>query len=149
METSFFTPVLVSFGISVLLCPVFIPFLRRLHIGQQIRENGPKEHLKKTGTPTMGGIVILLAVLFTSLGYAWNYPDIIPVLFATLGFGLVGFLDDYIKVVKKRSLGLKPVQKLLLECIVTAVFAVTVWAGELVRQACCFRFQAVLSRACI
>lgn len=115
--------VLLSFGISVILCPVVIPFLRKLKFGQFVREEGPKEHLKKTGTPTMGGLIILCSVVLTSLLYIEYYPEIVPVLFVTLGFGLIGFLDDYIKVVMKRSLGLKPWQKLGLQIMITGVFA--------------------------
>ena len=115
-------PVLISFLISVVLCPILIPFLRKLKFGQTVRDEGPASHLKKNGTPTMGGLVILFSVLITSLIYVGRYPDIIPVLFMTLGFGIIGFLDDYIKVVKKRSLGLTPLQKIVLQFIVTAVF---------------------------
>lgn len=115
-------PVVISFGISVVLCPVIIPFLRKLKFGQYVRDDGPESHLKKAGTPTMGGLVILVSILLTSLIYIKKYPDIIPVLFMTLGFGIIGFLDDYIKVVMKRSLGLKPMQKMLGQFIVTAIF---------------------------
>ncbi len=116
-------PVLLSFGISVLMGPVVIPFLRRLKIGQTIRDDGPETHLKKAGTPTMGGLMILTAVVVTSLFYIKDYPNIIPILFLTLGFGLIGFLDDYIKVVLKRSLGLRAWQKMALQILVTGIFA--------------------------
>ena len=123
METRMIISVLMSFAISVILCPIVIPFLKRLKFGQYVREEGPKEHLKKSGTPTMGGLIILASVVVTSLVFIGKYPNVIPVLFMTLGFGLIGFLDDYIKVVMKRSLRLKPWQKLVLQFIVTAVFA--------------------------
>lgn len=116
-------PVIISFGISVLLGPVIIPFLRKLKVGQTERTEGPQSHLKKSGTPTMGGILFLASVVITSLLYMKGYPKILPILFATLGFGLIGFLDDYIKVVLKRSMGLRPWQKMLGQIIVTAVFA--------------------------
>lgn len=115
-------PILISFGISAVCAPILIPFLRKLKVGQTERGEGPQSHLKKSGTPTMGGIVILLAVTITSLIYVKDYPKIVPVLFLTLGFGLVGFIDDYIKVVLKRSLGLKAWQKMLGQLIVTSVF---------------------------
>ena len=115
-------PVLISFLVSVVLCPILIPFLHKLKFGQTVRDEGPQSHLKKNGTPTMGGLVILASILLTSLIYVRKYPDIIPVLFMTLGFGLIGFLDDYIKVVKKRSLGLTPIQKMALQFLVTIVF---------------------------
>lgn len=94
-------PVIISFGISVVLGPIVIPFLRRLKVGQTEREDGPKSHLKKTGTPTMGGILFLASVVITSLLYIQEFPKILPILFLTLGFGLVGFMDDYIKVDRK------------------------------------------------
>ena len=116
--------VLISFGISVIMCPVLIPFLKRLKLGQYIRDEGPKKHLKKSGTPTMGGLVILCSVVITSLMYVEYYPKIIPVLFMTLGFGLIGFLDDYLKIVMKRSMGLTPSQKMGLQLVMTTIFAV-------------------------
>lgn len=122
MNSVILISVLVSFAISVLLGPVVIPFLRRLKIGQTERTEGPESHLKKNGTPTMGGILILISVVITSLLFAWDYPRIIPVLFLTLGFGLVGFLDDYIKVVLRRSMGLRAWQKFALQILVTGIF---------------------------
>lgn len=122
MNSVILISVLVSFAISVLLGPVVIPFLRRLKIGQTERTEGPESHLKKNGTPTMGGILILVSVVITSLLFVRDYPRIIPVLFLTLGFGLVGFLDDYIKVVLKRSMGLRAWQKFALQILVTGIF---------------------------
>lgn len=122
MDSTVFYPVLIAFGINVILCPIFIPFLTRLKFGQYVREDGPKSHIKKAGTPTMGGIIILVSIIITSLIFAKSNPEIIPILFATVGFGIIGFLDDYIKVVMKRSLGLKPLQKILGQIIVTSVF---------------------------
>ena len=115
-------PVIIAFVICVCLCPIFIPFLRRLKFGQYIREEGPESHHKKSGTPTMGGLIILISVVVTSLLFVKDYPTIIPILFTTIGFGLIGFLDDYIKVVMKRNLGLKAWQKLLGQLLVTSVF---------------------------
>ena len=116
-------PVIISFAVSVILSPVIIPFLKKWKAGQTVRDDGPKTHLKKSGTPTMGGIIILLSVVSTSILYVRDYPKILPVLFLTLGFGIIGFLDDYIKVVLKRSMGLTPLQKLLGQFIVTGIFA--------------------------
>lgn len=115
-------PIIISFIISVVLCPIFIPFLKRLKFGQYVRDEGPKSHLKKSGTPTMGGIVILISIVITSLFFLKDNKDIIPILFATIGFGIIGFLDDYIKVVMKRSMGLKPWQKMIGQLIVTSIF---------------------------
>lgn len=115
-------PVLVSFAISLVLGPVIIPFLRKLKMGQTERVEGVQSHLKKAGTPTMGGIIFLIAAVVTSLFYVKDYPSIIPILFLTLGFGIIGFLDDYLKVVLRRSDGLLPWQKFLLQVIVTGIF---------------------------
>lgn len=123
MSKSVVIPVLISFGLSLLLGPIIIPFLRKLKMGQTEREEGVKSHLKKAGTPTMGGIIILTSVVITSLLYVKDYPRIIPVLFLTIGFGLIGFLDDFLKVVMKRSDGLFPKQKMALQIVVTAIFA--------------------------
>lgn len=123
MDYKIFIPVLVSFELSAIMGPVIIPVLRNLKMGQTEREEGVKEHLKKAGTPTMGGVIILLSILITSLLYIRSNPQIIPVLFVTIGFGLIGFLDDYLKVVMKRSDGLFPKQKMALQIIVTAIFA--------------------------
>lgn len=123
MDYTIIIPVLTAFGLSALMGPVVIPFLRKLKMGQTEREEGVQSHLKKAGTPTMGGIIILVSVALTSVFYIKDYPKIIPILFVTLGFGLIGFLDDYLKVVMKRSDGLFPKQKMALQILVTAVFA--------------------------
>ncbi len=123
MSSHVVIPVLISFAVSLVLGPVVIPFLRKLKMGQTEREDGVQSHLKKAGTPTMGGIIILAGIIVTSLFYVKDYPKIIPVLFLTVAFGLIGFLDDYLKVVMKRSDGLYPMQKMALQIIVTAVFA--------------------------
>ncbi len=116
-------PMLTSFGLSVLLGPVVIPFLKRLKVGQMVREDGPYTHLKKSGTPTMGGILILVSVAVTTVLYVGRYPKILPVFFLTLGFGLIGFFDDYLKIVKRNSVGLRPWQKMLGQILVTGMFA--------------------------
>lgn len=116
-------PILIAFVITTVLGPIVIPILRRLKVGQTEREE-LKSHQVKNGTPTMGGIIIIASVIITSLLYMGKYPKILPVMFLTLGFGIIGFLDDYLKVVLKRSDGLLPWQKMLLQIIVTGVFAV-------------------------
>ncbi len=123
MNSTILMSVIISFAISVFIGPVGIPFLRRLKVGQTEREEGPQSHLKKNGTPTMGGILILISVVITSLFFVKDYPKILPILFLTMGFGMVGFLDDYIKVVLKRSMGLRAWQKMLLQIVVTGIFA--------------------------
>ena len=123
MDYKVFIPVLISFALSAIMGPVIIPILRRMKMGQTEREEGVKEHLKKAGTPTMGGVIILLSVVLTSVFYIGSHPKIIPILFVTLGFGIIGFIDDYLKVVMKRSDGLFPKQKMALQILVTAIFA--------------------------
>ena len=114
--------IIIAFAISAILCPIVIPFLHRLKFGQQVREEGPESHLKKQGTPTMGGLIILTSIIITSLFYVKDYPKIIPILFVTVGFGIVGFLDDYLKVVLKRSDGLLAWQKMICQIVITAIF---------------------------
>ena len=123
MDYEIVIPVLISFAISAILGPIVIPFLKRLKVGQTERKE-LESHLKKNGTPTMGGLMILASIIITSLFYVKDYPRIIPILFMTVGFGVIGFLDDYLKVVLRRSDGLFPWQKMILQFIVTTVFAV-------------------------
>lgn len=111
-----------AFAIVLILAPFAIPFFLRLKVGQTVRDDGPQSHLKKTGTPTMGGIMFLVASFVPSLFFLDEYPAVAPVLALTLGMGLVGFMDDYIKVVLKRSMGLKAWQKLLLQFLITTAF---------------------------
>ncbi|TWI55777.1 phospho-N-acetylmuramoyl-pentapeptide-transferase [Halalkalibacter nanhaiisediminis] len=126
LERTLLLTLILSFIIAVILSPLFIPFLRRLKFGQSIREEGPKSHQKKSGTPTMGGIVIVLSILITSLFISLQLlsfsPEILLLLLVTVGFGLVGFLDDYIKVVKKRNLGLTSKQKLVGQLVISILF---------------------------
>ena len=98
--------VMLSFAISVLLGPVVIPLLRKLKAGQTVRDDGPQTHLKKTGTPTMGGILILVSIAAVSLLFLKDYPHMAPVLFLTFGFGLVGFLSMFAAFALLRGLWL-------------------------------------------
>lgn len=123
MNKSNVMAVMVSFFVSALAGPVLIPFLRWLKCGQTVRDDGPAAHLKKSGTPTMGGILILFSVTVTSVLFIRDYPRIAPVLFLTVGFGMVGLMDDYIKVVCRRSMGLTAWQKLFGQLTVTCIFA--------------------------
>ena len=110
-----------GFVLSSFLGPKIIPLLQRLKIGQSIREDGPSSHLAKSGTPTMGGIIFLVAfVAATSIAVGLS-ADIGIIIFSTLGFGAVGFMDDYIKVVKKRNLGLRAYQKIIGQFIIAMV----------------------------
>lgn len=114
---------IISFVLSAFLGPVMIPYLRRLKVGQTIREDGPEAHLIKNGTPTMGGVIFLVSTIAASLFFMKSYSKIIPVLIMMVGFGLIGFIDDFIKVVLKRSMGLRAWQKFLLQFILTCLFA--------------------------
>ncbi|MBW4828908.1 MAG: phospho-N-acetylmuramoyl-pentapeptide-transferase [Clostridiaceae bacterium] len=116
--------IIISFIITVILGPILIPVLRKMKIGQSIREEGPKTHYKKSGTPTMGGIIMMIGLLITVLTSGILNRDIYILLLSTFGFGLIGFIDDYIKVVKRRSLGLKPYQKLIGQFILAALLAI-------------------------
>lgn len=128
--TDIVIPLLAAFAISVGLSPFVIPFLRKLKIGQTERTEGVQSHLKKAGTPTMGGLIILISILVTCLFFVKDYPRVIPVLFLTLGFGIIGFLDDYLKVVLRRSDGLLPKQKMACQIIITTIFVVYIFQME-------------------
>ena len=113
---------LVAFGVALLLGIIILPILRKLKVSQQERAEGPKSHLNKKGTPTMGGIIAIIAITLLSLGVMLIYyknkqvdviKGIIPLLFATLGFGIVGFIDDFKKMILKNTEGLKPSYKML------------------------------------
>lgn len=125
-EKVIFFTILLGFLITVLISPFFIPFLRRLKFGQSIREEGPKSHQKKTGTPTMGGLMIIFSIVVTTLVMInkFSEPTIKTylLLLVLVGFGLLGFLDDFIKVVMKRNLGLTSRQKLLGQIIISLIF---------------------------
>ncbi|MFJ3387118.1 phospho-N-acetylmuramoyl-pentapeptide-transferase [Lysinibacillus sp. NPDC086135] len=116
----------LAFIVTVILAPISIPLLRRLKFGQSIREEGPQSHMKKAGTPTMGGIIFLLAIILTAVGVG-SFLDLfttytVVLLLVLVGFGLIGLLDDSLKVVFKRNLGLTSIQKLIGQ-IVIAVLA--------------------------
>ncbi|NOU95404.1 phospho-N-acetylmuramoyl-pentapeptide-transferase [Paenibacillus sp. LMG 31456] len=113
-----------AFVLAVIMGPLFIPLLKRLKFGQQIRSDGPQGHLKKAGTPTMGGTIILLALALVVLRFADKSIETVILLIATLGYGLIGFLDDYIKILLKRSLGLTAKQKLLGQLIVSVIVCI-------------------------
>jgi phospho-N-acetylmuramoyl-pentapeptide-transferase len=110
-----------AFLLALLLGPVGIPILRRLKFGQQIRTEGPQSHMKKKGTPTMGGTIILLALSIAFLRFSDLTPEAYILLVASLGYGLVGFLDDYIKILFKRSLGLTAKQKLFGQLLISGI----------------------------
>ena len=114
----------LGFVLSIILGRIIIPLLKRLHAGQSIREDGPQSHLVKSGTPTIGGLIFLASVIITSLVTANFKLSVLMILFSTLAFGAVGFIDDYIKVVMKRNLGLRAYQKLLLQILVAVILII-------------------------
>lgn len=113
---------LIAFAVTVVLCPILIPYLTRFKFGQNIRGDGPESHKTKAGTPTMGGIVIVIGFIASSVFFVKGNTEVAAVMLTTLGFGIIGFLDDYIMIVKKRSLGLTAKQKIIGQFIVTACF---------------------------
>jgi len=112
-----------SFIFALIIGPLIIPFLRKLKFGQTVRDDGPQSHLVKNGTPVMGGIIFLIPVVIMSAVFSVWYPKILPLTLVTLGCGVIGFMDDYIKVVKKRKDGLYANQKMLGLVIVATIFA--------------------------
>ena len=105
---------IIAFLIVVILGPIFIPMLAKFKFGQTVRDDGPQTHLLKNGTPTMGGVLMIIAILITGLTRAQINKDLLVGLICITGFGFVGFLDDFIKIKMKRSLGLKAYQKIVL-----------------------------------
>ena len=117
-------PLLIAFTVTAVSGKFVIPFLRKVKAGQTERTDGPKSHLGKTGTPNMGGIMILLGLAAACLCMAPGCPEVIPVLILAVGFGIVGFMDDYLKVVKKKSDGLSAKQKFALQIVIALIFAI-------------------------
>lgn len=132
---------IISFGVTALLGKWMVPFLHKLNFGQTIREEGPKWHMKKQGTPTMGGLMFIIGIALSILICVPLYNTasteetmlmkvrIFGGLGMAVGFGLIGFMDDYIKVVKKRNLGLTPPQKMILQFAVAAAYLLTLKLG--------------------
>ena len=117
-------PALISFAVTAVLVPLFIPWMQRKKVSQTERELGVEAHLKKAGTPTMGGVTFLIGITIASLFFVFRFPRILPVLLVTLAFGAIGFADDYLKVIKHDSDGLLPWQKFLLQFLIIVCFGV-------------------------
>ncbi|MCX8074827.1 MAG: phospho-N-acetylmuramoyl-pentapeptide-transferase [Clostridia bacterium] len=115
---------LLGFLVTFVLGVIAIPRLKKLKVGQIVRDDGPKEHLKKTGTPTMGGITIVLSLVILLGINAFKMPILVLPIIAVLGFGFVGFMDDYKKLVLKSPKGLSPMKKILGIFLVTAIFII-------------------------
>lgn len=114
---------LLALAVTAIMCPVAIPALRRLKFGQHVRDDGPARHLQKTGTPTMGGVVFLAGILLAGLLFARDYPGGLLVLGITITYGLIGLLDDFLKVALERSLGLRAREKLLGQVLLAGLLA--------------------------
>ncbi len=126
-EIGAYTPVIirfiVAFVITAVATPMLIPVLRRIKAGQSIREEGPQSHQVKSGTPTMGGLAILLAIVLTCLTSGAVNSDMLILLGTLLAFGVIGFIDDFVKVAMKRNLGLTAKQKLALQVLLACAVA--------------------------
>ena len=126
------TTLLISFVVGVVMSFIILPILRKLKIGQTEREDGPQSHLKKQGTPTMGGIIMEITIILMTLGWCIFYggkePGIIqrliPLVLVSLGFGLIGFIDDFKKLVFKNTEGLKPSYKMLGLLVISVSFVI-------------------------
>lgn len=114
---------IIAFLISIIMGLILVPYLKNLKFGQSVRDDGPKSHLKKAGTPTMGGVIFIISVIITTMIFSsWNkYMAILLII--TLGYGAIGFLDDFLKVYLKRPLGLKARQKLLWQFLLALILA--------------------------
>lgn len=120
----------IAFVISTVLCKIGIPVLHKLRFGQFIREEGPESHQKKSGTPTMGGIMFIIAIVISSALFMGKYPRVIPVVIFIVLFGVIGFCDDWIKKIKKHNEGLKSWQKFGLQVVITAIFAIYLYRHQ-------------------
>ncbi len=122
MTTSWMMPLIITFLITSVIAPRMLPALVRLKFGQQVRDDGPKAHLAKQGTPTMGGFIFIIGIMLAVLIFYRREPSMIPIFLVMLGFSIIGFLDDFLKIKKKQSEGLKPWQKLGGQLVISVCF---------------------------
>ena len=116
---------MIALIVTFVLVPVLIPTLKRMKFGQSIREEGPQSHMKKTGTPTMGGLAFLISIIvatITAMFFVEQPEPLYLLLFVTIGFGLIGFIDDYIIVVRKNNNGLSSKQKFIAQIVIAVIF---------------------------
>lgn len=116
--------VLFSFFLTVIIAKYSIPYLRKFKLGQNIRDDGPQSHLSKAGTPTMGGVFFVISIVVTSLVFGNISKEIFAVFIGMIGFALIGFLDDFFKLIMKRSLGLTEKQKLIIQFVISILLIV-------------------------
>ena len=114
--------ILVAFVANIVLCPMLIPSLIKFKFGQYVRNDGPAAHAKKAGTPTMGGIMIIISFLLAAMIFMRDNPEAMAIVMVTIGFGILGFLDDFIKITKRRSMGLRAYQKFLGQIAISVAF---------------------------
>ena len=110
-------PLFISFIVTAIICPLLIPLLHKIKFGQQVRDDGPQTHLKKQGTPTMGGIAFIIGIMAASVLFAFKYTRMWPIIGMTFWYGAIGFMDDYLKVVKKNTKGLSAWKKMLMQLV--------------------------------
>ena len=122
MKSTFLIASLAAFLLSIVLGPVILPVLRRIQAGQTVRDDGPQTHLKKNGTPVMGAFIYLISSMIVCAFLVKDYPEIVPIILLTLSFAVIGFIDDFLKVVLKRADGLRVWQKLVLQLVAAGVF---------------------------
>lgn len=115
---------IASFILTIFLGIIIIPILKKFKIGQIVRDDGPKAHLKKSGTPTMGGVIMLIAIIIISLFVSSKYNGVLPVALVTLGYGAIGFIDDFKKLILKNTEGLRPSLKMLGLIIIATAFVI-------------------------
>lgn len=123
LETAIYA-ILIAFFVNIIISPKFIKFLTKVKFGQYVRDDGPESHLKKAGTPTMGGLIIGVSLLVGSLPFLKGNMDGIVVVLLILAFGAMGFMDDYAKIAKKQSLGLTAIQKIVIQLAITVLFLI-------------------------
>ena len=122
------TWLIISFILTAILGKIIIPILKKLKVGQSERLDGPRAHLKKQGTPTMGGIMMIISIIIITIAYCflnYNNEDVLPVVgvaLASIGFGIVGFIDDFKKVVLKNTEGLNPKLKMFGLLIISVIY---------------------------
>ena len=121
-----------AFALSAIAAPLVLPLLRKLKFGQEIREEGPSWHNSKSGTPTMGGIIFIFAVILSCTVMLYHSFKGIMLLYLSVSFGVIGFIDDYIKVVKKRNLGLTAAQKLILQFVASLLFMWVLYKNNII-----------------
>lgn len=141
---TFATAMLSAFTLTLICGKLFIPLLRKLKFGQQVRDDGPQAHLKKAGTPTMGGIIFIIPIAVLAFIFTRGSIDFTLVcVLITIGYALIGFIDDYIKVVKKRSLGLKAYQKIIGQFGLAIIFAVYAYKNPFIGSCVYIPFTSV------